>query len=376
MKNKMLFQRVKISGVNLNRLYKECQKNNISLFDINRINYKNIEVDIDKKDLAKVKQICKEQNYSIDTLKSFGLVKLFSQLKSRIGIIVGCFIFIFLAILNSFFVWDIKVYGNSRIETSQIISILNKQGIQVGKTFAKFDSNLLENSILNQLEDISLCSVVKKGNCIIINIKEKLEASAEVSASNDVVAEQNMTIKSINVIQGTALKKAGDSVKKGEVIVAGYFEDINGTRRNCKANAVVSATTWFTSTETYQKIANKKTRTGKKCVESYFSIFKLKLPISKKQNSFKNFDSEENESYVFVNNILPVKKITKTFFEVEITPVKQDFEKDKESVVQRCKENAIKSVPQNLKVERTFETIAETEDAFVVTAYAEVNITI
>lgn len=372
----MLFQRVKISGVNLNRLYKECQKNNISLFDINRINYKNIEVDIDKKDLAKVKQICKEQNYSIDTLKSFGLVKLFSQLKSRIGIIVGCFIFIFLAILNSFFVWDIKVYGNSRIETSQIISILNKQGIKVGKTFAKFDSNLLENSILNQLEDISLCSVVKKGNCIIINIKEKLEASAEVNASNDVVAEQNMTIKSINVIQGTALKKAGDSVKKGEVIVAGYFEDINGTRRKCKANAVVSATTWFTSTETYQKIANKKTRTGKKCVESYFSIFKLKLPISKKQNSFKNFDSEENESYVFVNNILPVKKITKTFFEVEITPVKQDFEKDKESIVQRCKENAIKSVPQNLKVERTFETIAETEDAFVVTAYAEVNITI
>ena len=73
---------------------------------------------------------------------------------------------------------------------------------------------------------------------------------------------------------------------------------------------------------------------------------------------------------------MPVIKTTKTYFEVEVTPVKQDFEKDKESIVQRCKQNAIKSVPQSLKVEKIFETIIEMEDAFVVTVYAEVNITI
>ena len=183
-----------------------------------------------------------------------------------------------------------------------------------------------------------------------------------------------MTINSLSVIQGTPLKKVGDSVKAGEIIVAGYFIDTNGHKIECKANANISASIWYSQTENYQKIKAVNIRTGNKIVNSKMVLFGINFPVKTKQNTFQNFEIEENLNPIFKNNFLPFYMYTTTYFETKIEYQQQNFEADKQTVLDKLKNEVIRSVPKQLTISKTFETITETADAFVVTYYAQVEV--
>lgn len=367
--------KVKITGVNLNRIYKECQKNNIKLYNINRLDHKCLIFKIDSKNLNKIKEISLSLNYTMDVLTTYGIAKLFSLIGKRIGAVVGAFIFVILLIINSCFVWNIKIYGLEDVKAEEIIAVLNKNGLKTGSAFSTTNLEVLEHKLLDNIDKLSLCSIVKKGSTIIVNVKEKLSTINFIeSTQTDLIATENMTITNLSVVQGTALKKDGDSVKKGEVIVAGYFLDVNKNKITCRANANITALTWFTETEVYQKQKEVFVRTGKKVTTSYMSLFGMKFNLKNEVNDFEHFDEEITEKYVFKNNLMPCKYTTKNYYETECQIVSQDFEKDKLSLIEKLTSQAVNKVPSEYNIERTFNTITEHENEYVVTCYAEIEI--
>jgi sporulation protein YqfD len=368
--------KVKLSGVNLNRIYKECASKNIKLFNIDRKDYKNIVFDVEKKNIPILKEIAKVQNFEFEIMKTYGFVKVISFLSKRIGLCIGAIAFLFLIIFNSFFIWNIKIYGLENISSGEIISVLNQCGIKSGTMFFGADFEDIEEKLLDNVEDISLCSIIKKGSTIIVNIKEKLSSDELTDSTNqtDIVANQNMTIKSISVVQGTAQKKVGDSVKKGEVIVAGYFVDTSGNSVPCKANAQITATVWFTETETYQKQKEVLTKTGKKIVSSHLEFLGMNFAVKNNQNTFECFEEETTTSQIFKNNLLPFNLVTTTYYEATKEIVSQNFSAEKDTIIQNLEQKAIQKVPVNLVVSKTFSTVVENENDFVITSYAEVDI--
>lgn len=291
--------RVRLNGVNLNRIYFQSKKNNIELFNINRIDYKNIEFDTNIKNINMIKNIAKNQKYRFFLQKNYGFERYLHSFFNRIGIFVGLILFIVASICYSFFVWNIKIYGNQRIANKQIIAVLSQNNISVGKFFNFEKFNAIETELTNSIDEISLCSVIKKGTTIIVNIKEKLYSQdiENLNTGKDIVASQNMTLKNINVIQGTLLKSVGDSVMSGEVIVAGYF--LNGNSKvPCKANAVIEATTWKSHTEIYKKEEQIVERTGKVVENSRMILFGIKIDVKSAKNDFDTFDTETHKSYV------------------------------------------------------------------------------
>lgn len=366
---------VKLSGVNLNRIYKECLSNDIEMYNINRIDYKNIVFDIEKSKLKEVKRIAQNQNYEFFVLRQYGVLKLFSFLTKRIGILVGIAIFLLTTVLSPFFVFNIKIYGNKRVESGDILSILNTNGINCGSMLFNANFEQIEKKLLDNLDELSLCSVVKKGSVVIVNVKEKLFLNEAIDTSQkDIVATQNMTIRSLSVVQGTALKKIGDSVKAGEVIVAGYFLDTNGQRVECKANASIGATVWFSKTQTYQKIKPETVRTGKKIVNSKMTLFGANFFIKNEKNTFESFDTVESVNPVFKNNILPFYLLTTIYYETTTNYVEQNFERDKQTVLQNLEREVLSEISNDLSIAKTFNTINETQEAFVVTFYAQVDV--
>ena len=343
MKNNIKFVHIGLRGVNLNRVFKECGKQNISLFNIDR--------------------------------KEKGFEKLKNSFVLRFGILIGAFLFVILNILSSFFVWNIKVYGNSRIPTKNILAVLESEGIKKGSFKNTKNVETLESSLLNSIEDISLCSVVFKGTTVIVNIKEKLfvEEIDGTGESDDIVATENCTITELVVVNGTAQKKVGDSVKKGETIVAGFVLDASGGKIPCKANATIKAKTWRTATEEYQKTIVVATRTGNVCTQRYMSFLGLNILIANQTNNFENFEEEVTET-LLPNNFLPMKITTKTFFETTLSQKDQNFDADKQSVLQRTQSEAMQKVGKSEQISNVFDVIEETADAFVVTSYVEVLI--
>ena len=377
MKKNSFLCTVKLSGVNLNRIYKECLNKNITMYNINRVDYKNIVFDIEKSKVKQVKEIAKNQNYEFFVMSQYGLAKLFCFLTKRIGIIVGVAIFLLTTIFSSFFVWNIKIYGNDRVEANQILSVLKNNGIKTGAIFLNGDYEKIEKQLLDNIQDLSLCSIIKKGSVVIVNVKEKVFWEELIDSSqSDIVATQNMTINSISVVQGTALKKVGDSVKAGETIVAGYFVDANGIKQECKANAKIDATLWYSQTETYPKVKEVFERTGKKIVNSNLSLFGTIFPVKTAQNTFEYYEIEQKNNAVFNNNFLPFYLSTTTYYETTKQLITQNFEQDKQSVLNRLQKEVIDSVPTEFTISKTFDTITETDKAFVVTYYAQVDVSL
>lgn len=376
MENKIKNVAIKISGVNLNRIFRECEKKNIILYDVNRVDYKNIEFKVESSKKQQVFDMAKSQNYKCEELQNVGINKVKTLAKNHIGIIVGALFFAFFLFFAGQFVWNFKVYGNENIKTEQVLQILKKNNVKVGSFSSKVDIEKLEQELLNSLDDISLCSIIKKGTTLVINIKEKIH-SADLDnflSAENIVANCNMQITDLVVSQGTALKKVGDSVKTGDVIVAGYFFDTNGQKVFCKANASIKATTWYSDTTIYEKEKQIAVKTGKKSTEGYMLLFGQKFQTKKANHSFENFETVQKDGYIFDNNLLPIKYILTTYYEITFEKLVQNFEDDKQKIVEQCEQNATKKVPQNQIISKVFTIIDEQTDCFVVTSYAEVNV--
>ena len=114
MENRLTNVHIHICGVNLNRLYRECQKQNICLSNINRIDYKNIQFDVSVASKKKLLNLAKNQNWQVKISKNYGFEFVKGILKFRFGIILGIIVFLVLNFVSGLFVWNIKIYGNSK----------------------------------------------------------------------------------------------------------------------------------------------------------------------------------------------------------------------------------------------------------------------
>ena len=374
MPNKNSMIKVFLHGVNLRRVFKTCKENDIELYDISQTDYKNIEFNIQYKNKKKIEQIAKTNNCKITTNNGFGATKYLHFLFSRLGIIIGIILFFAINIFANFFVWDIKIYGNEFVQNDEIMALLGQNNIKKGSIISKITPKYVEDCITNNIEKVSMCSVIKKGTTIIINLKEKVLQSEikSINGNGDIVATNNLTIIDLDVVSGTALKKIGDSVKAGDVIVAGYILDTNGNKISCTANAKIKAKTWHSATEIYYKQIDVQTKTGNKISVSNLSLFGTYFPVRTPEIPFENYVVETSEKYI-QNNFLPIKMTTIKYFETTQQKVQQNFDVDKQAVLERCQSKAMSYVSESETVYKTFDVIDEESDRFVVTSYVEVT---
>ena len=164
--------RICVKGVNINRLYKTLKKNDIEMFDICRKDHNTVEFSLLQNKHKKLLNLLKNSSYKIDVLKYGGFSKIYHFFIKRFGFLIGAVIGIFIITVSNFFITDIKIFGNEKLNHTDIIALLNNNGIKKGVSTNISTDNI--KSLLNSnFNDISLVSVIKKGTTIIINIKEK-----------------------------------------------------------------------------------------------------------------------------------------------------------------------------------------------------------
>ena len=82
-----------------------------------------------------------------------------------------------------------------------------------------------------------MVSIIKKGTSIIVNVKEVRVPSiiANLGQQTHLISGFEGVVTQINVVQGTPLIKVGDVIKTGDALIAGYFDNIDGTKTSCIA---------------------------------------------------------------------------------------------------------------------------------------------
>lgn len=220
--------KVRLTGPQLERFLNLCAAQGIAIQNLTNPD-ESYEMELSVKDYYKLRAPGKKTGTHFKILEKHGMPFFFYRNRKRKAFFIGVLILLFILAFSADFIWDIRFNGNSRYSDGALLELLNSGSVSCGMRKNKIDCLHIAEYLRTQCPDIVWVSAKIDGTCLVVEVKENTEAETEtVEEAQDVpcdlVADADGTVVSIVTREGTALVKAGDTCKKGDVLVSGSVE--------------------------------------------------------------------------------------------------------------------------------------------------------
>lgn len=216
---------VKVSGAKIERFLNLIVTHHIPIWDIymeaDEVYFK-IEVNAFKR----LKPDVRKTHSHIQIMKKCGLPFKTNRYRRRKSFIIGVFVFVALLWWLSSFVWLVEVEGNDTISSIDIIETLEKSGYKSGALKGKMNLREAETYLMREYPDIVWAGIKFEGTRLLVQVAESVPApSVHITSkeATDLVAKRDALITYIAVKKGMPKVKAGDTVKKGDILVTGII---------------------------------------------------------------------------------------------------------------------------------------------------------
>jgi len=173
-----------------------------------------------------LEKICNDSGIKLSRSKEFGVPKLISNYKKRIGIIIGIVLICAMVFTSQRILWDIRVSCEGKIDEHTVINELKKQNFGLGTYLPGIDVDVIENAVLINSKDISWISINLKGTVAYVEIRKKESVPQNVKniTPANLVASRDGLIEYFEVSRGNIAVKVGQNVRKGELLVSGIYD--------------------------------------------------------------------------------------------------------------------------------------------------------
>lgn len=216
-----VFTEYRVKGLNLDRFINTVKRRGITLYEIKKTDGKTINVTVKYKESKKFFAISKELCYNIEKIKDKGRLYPLLYLYKNIGLVVGAIIFIASALFFNDFIFSVEYTGSGSVVKTQVQQYLNDRGIKQYSRFSDIDMATLSSEILASNPRLSFVECQKVGNVLKVNSALSDGSSDTLSGKADkLVSDVDGIVENLKIYRGTAVVKAGDTVKKGDLIVS------------------------------------------------------------------------------------------------------------------------------------------------------------
>lgn len=225
----------RVSGIMPEKVVDRLQKAGICVFQVKKVEKKQILFCINKKDIEKAFAIYPNMCYnsSRESVYTFTRVSARSDrekkiLKNRfVGIALGIAVFFLTVTASSPLVFGIDVVG-ANVYEREVIEILASEGIRLFAPYRSGREEKLTAKIL-ALPSVEFCSVQKRGGAVRVEIRLNAFSTSEREAG-DMLSPCDGTVINGVALGGTMLKRTGEKVGAGEPLVGAYFVTAEETR--------------------------------------------------------------------------------------------------------------------------------------------------
>lgn len=324
-----------IKNLNKEKIFKQILKK-CEIYNVKFIN-NNIEFSIKNKNKKYVENILKSNNSKVLNIKQLGIFSFLKRTIFRPGIISAILFMSIFVFISNFFVFQYSIIGNELVSEKEVLQILQQNN--VSGVVAKNSINIekIQDDLL-LIDKVSLVSVIIQGNTMLINIKEKVY-NPEYEDRQEfeyICSEYDGIITEISPIQGTILVKLGQTVKKGQQLVAPYILDTSGQKLSVKPMADIKADVFFTNICEIADTQISMVDTGNIVQSRNITLFNL--PIYSQNNicTYKNYRVEESTEYLTYGLLLPIKVQKKFFYEQTEQVIENYFENNKQQILKDC----------------------------------------
>lgn len=236
---------------------------------------------VNRIDLKGVEAAAADCGIRLETLKKTGLFTLLARLKKRyvlIGLSLALLVWVF---HMSDMIWEIRVSGNDKVSSSEILQQLGELGVGIGTNGTRIDNRRVRSVMLERIRELSWLTVRVNGSRAEVIVRERRPRPELIDGSKaaDIIAGKTGMIENIAVLEGRALVKKGDMVLAGQTLISGELTDLQGEKRTVRALGDVSARTWYTLGAQTPSEYSEKSYTGRKHSSVSIKICDLKINL-------------------------------------------------------------------------------------------------
>ena len=174
-----------------------------------------------------------------------GLPLLAGRILRRPGLILGGVLALALLIVSRLYVWDIRVTGNREMSAAEVTAVLGESGFGVGSYLPGFSAGEVENRVLLASDRLAWISIHMEGTVAKVQVLERKvkPPREEQLRPADLVARTDGQIETVELFRGNPVVRAGQAVRRGDLLVSGIFENENIGCRFTRAAGRVTART-------------------------------------------------------------------------------------------------------------------------------------
>ena len=202
-----------------------CSKNDINLFDL-QLGGEILTASCFVSDYKETKRV-RISGLKKKITKRSGLRFITNRYKKRIGLVAGLAFMIFVLIFLSGYIWDIDITGNERLSDNLILETLEECGFYEGSAKNKLKISEIENQMMMKLSNLGRISINLDGSFAHIVVKERATppVSEDKSRPSNLVASMDGKIVKMEIVKGKPITQVGSGVVKGQLLVAGFYND-------------------------------------------------------------------------------------------------------------------------------------------------------
>lgn len=291
---------------------------------------------------------------------------------------IGVFLAIIIYMLN--IIWRIDVVGNKNVDSNKIYEVAKKAGLKEGVLKYKLNLRDIEDSILNDINELSIVTIRLEGIKAKIEVVERKMPPQIKSLDKPVnlIALKDGIILKISAYMGIPVVKEGDYVKKGELLISGTINDgQNNPVKFVHAFGEVVARTWYESVKEVNINYKYEERTGKTAKKIYYNCFDKIIYLQNDNISFEKYDKIIEKKPMKLKGIsLPIEMITEYYFEKEDKYKILTYDEAAKIAVNEAENEVKRFLPKDIKIvdKKISKTIGNGKAKVKVLYIAEENI--
>lgn len=278
--------------------------------------------EIYRHDLKRLRSLA--EDYDIE-IKSFEYDTFSAEVirrRRRVGIIIGLALVIATSLYFSGVIVTIEIQGNEKVSDTAILTALEEIGIEEGTPFGQINYVWSENQLRLMVNGVSWAGMHRTGNRLVVEVTEIVEKPEMLNERMpcNIVASHDGYITYTSVLDGQLMKKVGDYVLAGDMLVSGVTSDDTG--HTTLHHALADITGIYKQSVTFEGNFTKERLipTGEIDTRRRLKLFSLDIPLYFGKNKYEYRECDEIEKpLVIMGKKLPISVKKYSFSELQRT---------------------------------------------------------
>lgn len=262
-----------VDGLNPERLLNLALNRGVALWDVRWSGRERLFLKVRARDLFPLRHIARAAGCRLRIVAKRGCPFAWGRLQRRRAFLGGLVFFFLSLYVAGSFIWVVEVrlpeqakYNSRRLVLEEAAAL----GLRPGAWRPGLDPNALAAELAQRLPNVSWIGVHLKGIRATIEVVERVLPGAGVRAAH-IVAAKDGVVEDVLVLRGEARVKAGDVVRRGQILISGIVAPAEGQGPTLvRAEGRVKARVWYEAYASVPLVERREVGTGR--AETAYSL--------------------------------------------------------------------------------------------------------